>query len=61
VIEAAAGKAALLPGWVKEHHSEIKQMIRLLLRASLPLLLCLLVGPRGEGGWGGVESMMVRC
>jgi hypothetical protein len=36
-IEAAAGRAASLPGGTKEGYSEINQMIKSLLRASRPL------------------------
>jgi hypothetical protein len=36
-IEAAAGRAASLPGETKEGYSEINQMIKSLLRASRPL------------------------
>jgi hypothetical protein len=36
-IEAAAGRAASLPGRTKEGYSEINQMIKSLLRASRPL------------------------
>jgi hypothetical protein len=36
-IEAAAGKAASLPGGNKEGYSEINQMIKSLIRASRPL------------------------